>query len=265
MTSEKLMDLLGDIDDSILSKAIDADNSVDSKELCSGKSASIKKMTIKKIVLIAAAVLLLIGSVTALAAGPLRDTWVGKIIFGSGSSELILDENIKLIHINEDAPKQNCTVSLIQAEEMIGVDLLNSPLFTNPEIYYKPFVPYDHVDPKGRRLGKGKEIESIDLWYANSVVYPDSNGTKYISTNITMLTDHATENTIPDNGLDATGGKEHAETYTLTSLDAAAVFSRVDWDKSRLSAELLYKDIYYQFVGINVSEDEMKAFLDTLN
>ncbi len=255
---EEFLDLLGHVDEDILIKAIDMDDPEMTK-----RRAHIHMRRWKHIVWIAAALLLLAGSLTALGMGPLRDTWMATILFGNGSNEIVLESNVKLLDIRDDAPKTRLDVTLTQAEGITGIPFLSSSWYTSDAVYYRPWVPYQEKDPKGRRLGKGKEIERIDLWYPRCVVMPDGGG--HISCSITLFTTHASENTIlAGDGLDATGGKTGAKTCTLETLGVEAVLYRTDWDEERITAALIHNDVYYAFIGEGVSEERMEEFLHSL-
>lgn len=263
MTNMDYLQVFGAIEDDLIVKALETPCP---KYLYTTEKSQKKKQRIKRVVLIAAALSVLLGAATALAAGPLKGTWFANVLFGNGSSKAVAEKGISLLDIREDAPKKSPghMVDFAQVQEMLGIDLLDSPLYTSREVSYRPLVPYEKLDPKGRRLGKGREIERVDLWFPSCVVYPDQKN-KSISLTMVLFTGHATENTLLGfEGPDAAGQKKYSSSYRMQTLGAEAILYGVEWDHSRLTAAFAYNGIYYEFTGQNVSEEEMIQLLDSL-
>lgn len=270
MTNEKLLDLLGDIDDTVLTKSIDA--------ATPQKVVFKRKKTVKRLLLIAAILILASTSLVVVAQNPLKNTWVAKIMLNSGEQEVVLKDEVRLVHIKQDAPKQALEnpLTLTQAEEMLGVDLLTSPLFYKQEVYYNPVVEYYEILPNGKRAGKSTDIEQVHLWYSPCRTFDDADADmKSISMSVIIITDLAKKEYIPYDSPDAAGGKLYLRTYNLASADTSAVLCYCEAEGSgdvaasgrsydRITAELCYKDVYYQFIGNNITEAEMTQLLDSL-
>jgi hypothetical protein len=185
-------------------------------------------------------------------------------MIGDGKQEITLNKNVGLIHIKEDAPKNNqADISLKQAEDLIGVRFLHSKMYSIDALQYMPIIPHN-------------EIEKVILWYAGCVMYGkdtiekyksgDFTGKdeKYISGDFTLLTDKATEHVIPDQDTDATGGKVLLHSYKSGNLNTNVIIYGADWSKARITAVFDYKDIHYSFTGNNVTQKEMMEFIKTL-
>ena len=264
MTNENLLSILGDIDGSFISNAVNSATCTDEMKTMHSK----RKMKAKKILLVAAIASVFVGSVTALACGPLKDTWVAKIMVND-HKEVILHNSIHLVHISENAPKQalDTPLTILQAEDMLGIDLLSSPMMNKEEGYYRPTVQYYEIQPDGKRWGESKDIERVALWYASCLTYEGNDETKSISMSIVMITDKATASVIPDNDpIDAAGDKQFAEKYHVEGLGADAVICTTATENglARITAELCYKDVYYEFIGMDMTVNEMVEFLGTL-
>lgn len=210
-----------------------------------------RSKTLKKAAAIAACfiIALTISNITGFSKYLSPKSWTSRVLIGDGSKEIILNKEIGLIHINENAPKENLNnISLEQAEYKIGVDLLESPMYSNDSVNYMPVI-------------SEKEIESVNLWYPSCVVYEND---KYISGDIMLLTDKATEHVIPNEDIDATGEKVLLHSYKSSNLNTTVILYTVKWSKSRLTAVFDYKNIHYSFIGNNVSKTEMMEFIESL-
>jgi len=145
-----------------------------------------------------------------------------------------------------------------EVEAMLGINLLTSKAAATDDI------GYDTLSVKGK-------IGRIDLWNADFIEYPNevpegSENYKSISASMCFLTQHADEGLWSpfSEGIDATGGKEVKQTYHINALDTAAVIYGVDWSDQRLSAAFVYENIFYTFIGNNLSEAEMIDVLENL-
>lgn len=209
-----------------------------------------KPNTWKKTAVAAACIIIMltIFSTTGLAQY-VSDLWTSKVTIGDGNEEIILNEKVGLIHIKDDAPKKNAAnITLKQAEDMIGIDFLDSAMYTSDLLNYNPIVPR-------------KELESLYLWYPACVVYGDD---KYISGDYRLFTDKASKSVIPNEDVDAAGGKKLLRTYNSSNLNTTVIIYGVDWSKARITAVFDYNNVHYSFIGNNVSETEMMEFISTL-
>lgn len=216
---------------------------------------SIKRLIAWKKFAAAAAGLIMVLTIlgTTGSAQYLAHLWTSKIGINDGSGEeIILNEEVGLIHIKEDAPKKELDeISLKQAEDILGIDLLDSAMYSNDHINYIPIIP-------------DKEIERVDLWYPACVVYGSDANDKYICGSFLLLTDKATESVISNEGIDPTGGKVMLRTYKSSNLNTTVILYGVDWSKARITAVFDYKNVDYSFIGNNVSEKEMIEFIESL-
>jgi hypothetical protein len=165
-------------------------------------------------------------------------------------------------------------MSMIEAENMLGVDILNTKRATSYMVGYSTYQT-------GNRIGR------VDLWYADFIDYSDENRLideavansqnhdeyqklmrerKGISMSIAFLTPFADESLIDPfrTGIDATGGKNVDSSYALKNLGVDAVFYTNDWSDTRLTAAFVYNNMLYTFIGNNISVDEMFDILQSL-
>jgi hypothetical protein len=177
--------------------------------------------------------------------------WTSRVNIGDGSKEIILNQEVGLIHIKEDAPKKELDgISIKQAEDILGIDLLDSAMYSN-DLNYMPLIP-------------DKEIERVGLWYPACVVYGSDENDKNISGSFLFLTDKATESVMSNEGIDPIGGKVLLRTYKSSNLNTTVILYGVDWSKARITAVFDYKNVDYSFIGNNVSETEMIEFIESL-
>jgi hypothetical protein len=212
-----------------------------------------KKLTLWKKVAVAAVFLIMFSTIlsTTGSAQYLLNTWISRVNIGDGNKEIVLNEKIGLIHINENASKNDLPdITLKQAEDVIGIDFLDSIMYTSNVLSYRPLI----LD---------KEIEMINLWYPSCVAY-DGSKDKYISGDFMLLTVKATKSVMPNEDIDATGQKEFSISYKSSTLNTTVIVYGVKWSKSRLTAVFDYKNVHYTFIGNNVSETEMIKFIESL-
>jgi hypothetical protein len=221
-------------------------NETETPQISQRKVSTWKKVTAAAACLIIALTVL----TTTGTAKYLAGLWTSRINLGDGSRDIILNKKVGLIHIKEDASKKDLAeITLKQAEYMLGIDLLDSSMYSKDVLYYTPLI----LD---------RDIERVDLWYPFCLGSEESD--KYISGDFMLLTDKATEHVIPDQDIDATGQKELSRTYKSTALNTTVVIYGVKWSKARLTAVFDYKNIHYMFIGNNVSETEMIDFIESL-
>lgn len=178
--------------------------------------------------------------------------WTSKVTIGDGKEEIIVNKEVGLIHINEDAPKKDLVdISLKQAEDIIGINFLHSAMYSNQTVKYMPIIPH-------------KEIEALDLWYPFCVVYDSDDNDKNICGSFWLLTDKATEHVIPNEDIDASGEKILLRSYNSSNLNTTVILYTNDWSQERLTAVFDYMNVHYTFTGNKVSEEEMMEFIKSL-
>lgn len=178
--------------------------------------------------------------------------WTSKVTIGDGKEEIIVNKEVGLIHIKEDAPKKDLVdISLKQAEDILGINFLHSAMYSNQIVSYRPIIPH-------------KEIEALDLWYPSCVVYDSDDNDKSICGFFRLLTDKATEHVIPNEDIDATGEKKLLRSYNISNLNTNVILYTNDWSEERLTAVFDYMNVHYTFIGNKVSEEEMMEFIKSL-
>lgn len=206
----------------------------------------------KRAAVAAACVIIILGILqTTGSARYLINMWTSRVNIGDGKEELILNNGLGLIHIKETAPNKRTTdLTLKQAEDMIGVEYLKSPMFTTDIVLYEPIIVK-------------KDIERVDVIHTGCVRYENGSKEKSIHGHYMLLTDKATQNVVPNEDIDAVGGKEHVRTYKSSALNTNVIIYEAG-SQERLSAVFDYKDVHYWYTGNNVSEAEMMEFIETL-
>lgn len=138
-----------------------------------------------------------------------------------------------------------------EIEEMLKFSILKLPKDNTEEIYY------------GTGLNKDGTIGRIDLWIPYFI---KENEIKHISCTVSMLNKYADEGYVLafKEGLDATGGKNIGNSYKLKNLNTNVVMYTNNWSTERITATFVYDDILYEFVGKNMSKDEMISIIETL-
>ena len=138
-----------------------------------------------------------------------------------------------------------------EIEKMLGFSILKLPKENTKEIYY------------GTGLNKDETIGRIDLWIPYFIKESEI---KYISCTVSMLNKYADEGYVLafNDGLDVTGGKNIENSYKSKNLNTNVVLYTNNWSTERVTATFVYDDILYEFVGKNMSKDEMISIIDTL-
>ena len=65
-------------------------------------------------------------------------------------------------------------------------------------------------------------------------------------------------------GIDATGEKNIENSYKSGNLNTNIIVYTNNWSDEKLIATFVYDDILYQFIGHNISKDEMTSIIEIL-
>ena len=65
-------------------------------------------------------------------------------------------------------------------------------------------------------------------------------------------------------GIDATGEKNIENSYKSGNLNTNIIVYTNNWSDEKLTATFVYDDILYQFIGHNISKDEMTSIIEIL-
>jgi len=204
------------------------------------------------------AVVVCLLSVTVVYAKEIKEffqNWSTSIKLENGE-EVKISENNNFKEIPTDAIKvqENQTrpkMTFEEIEEMLKFSILKLPKNNTKEIYYRTDLNDDGT------------IGRIDLWIP---YFYKENDNKYISVSVDMLNKYADEGYVLafQEGVDATGGKNIENSYKSENLNTNIVVYTNDWSEERLTATFVYDDILYQFIGHNISKDEMTSIIETL-
>lgn len=205
---------------------------------------------------IAVAVCLL--SVTVVYAKEIKEffqNWSTSIKLENGE-EVKISENNNFKEIPTDAIKvkensESPKMTFIEIEEMLKFSILKLPENNTNDIYYRT------------SLNDNGSIGRVDLWIP---YFYKENENKYISASVNMLNKYADEGYVLafQEGIDATGGKNIENSYKSENLNTNIVVYTNNWSDERLTATFVYDDILYQFIGHNISKDEMTSIIETL-
>lgn len=205
---------------------------------------------------IAVAVCLL--SVTVVYAKEIKEffqNWSTSIKLENGE-EVKISENNNFKEIPTDAIKVNENsespkMTFKEVEEMLKFSILKLPENNTNDIYYRT------------SLNDNGSIGRVDLWIP---YFYKENENKYISVSVNMLNKYADEEYVLafQEGVDATGEKNIENSYKSENLNTNIVVYTNDWSEERLTATFVYDDILYQFIGHNISKDEMTSIIETL-
>ena len=181
--------------------------------------------------------------------------WSTSIKLENGE-EVKISENNNFKEIPADAIKvkensESPKMTFEEVEEMLKFSILKLPENNTKEIYYRTFLNDDG------------SIGRVDLWIP---YFYKENDNKYISVSVDMLNKYADEGYVLafQEGIDATGNKNIENSYTSENLNTNVVVYTNDWSSERLTATFVYDDILYQFIGKNISKDEMTYIIETL-
>jgi len=238
MKHEKLTEAISMVDDDLIAESANAKSK-------KSNILNIKHFTIKKTLILVACFVLLISCITATAKS-MKSSWASKIAIQDGSSEIVLNENIKCIKINDNASKDDqCEMSLKEVSDMLGVSFFDSEMARSVKVNYRPTI----IDG---------DIQAVYIDY-NCIKYNIEG--KYINCSINFLTDLATEHVSPE---DCEGGRFLIGDHKLKNFDATAVITGVDWNETRFTAFIEYNNMQYKFIGNGISQDELIAVLDSI-
>lgn len=205
---------------------------------------------------IAVAVCLL--SVTVVYAKEIKEffqNWSTSIKLENGT-EVKISENNNFKEIPTDAIKvkensESPKMTFKEVEEMLKFSILKLPENNTNDIYYRT------------SLNDDGSIGRVDLWIP---YFYKENENKNISVSVNMLNKYADEGYVLafQEGIDATGNKNIENSYQSENLNTNIVVYTNDWSEERLTATFVYDDILYQFIGHNISKDEMISIIETL-
>ena len=215
-----------------------------------------KRFKLSYVCSIAVAVCLL--SVTVVYAKEIKEffqNWSTSIKLENGE-EVKISENNNYKEIPSDAIKvkensESPNMTFKEVEEMLKFSILKLPENNTNDIYYRT------------SLNDNGSIGRVDLWIP---YFYKENENKYISVSVNMLNKYADEEYVLafQEGVDATGGKNIENSYKSENLNTNIVVYTNDWSEERLTATFVYDDILYQFIGHNISKDEMTSIIETL-
>ena len=209
-------------------------------------------------------------------------SFITTVLSDSGKTIHSIDK-MEAVEIKEDAPiaKQDADgistaieMSVEDAEEALGIDILTSDMATSDILYYSTGL-------------SGKKIGRVDLWHAGFI--DDTNLDKAIDAKIaagvseeeyqaleaqrrgvglsvSFFTKDADNGYLSafEEGLDAGGGKIIEKTYHIDSLNVDAVIYTYDWSETRIVAAFVYNNILYSLYSTNITQAEMIKILDSL-
>ena len=236
MNSEKLLSAIGNIDDKLIEETL---NRNDKKRI---KFSKAKKIT----AILVAAIIVLAGSISVMAKNSVSN-WsyhIGKDVVQEGINgvpiEKIPDIKEKAL-LSADKIKSTFNISFITSEKI------------NNEYVYDPGI-------------EDNTVMRVDLW--NGPAYQQED--KEICVCAHFWTQNATENyNLSNDDLDAIGNKTLLESYHINQLDCDAVLYTThpyaDLTITRITADILYENVSYQFHFDNFKLDEVKEILDTLH
>ncbi|MGM9878019.1 MAG: hypothetical protein ACI33S_05145 [Bacilli bacterium] len=182
-------------------------------------------------------------------------SWSTSINLKNGT-KVKISENNNFKEIPTDAIKvkdnsKSPKMTFKEVEEMLKFSILKLPENNTKDIYYRT------------SLNDDGSIGRVDLWIP--YFYRESDN-KYISVSVNILNKYADEGYVLafQEGIDATGDKIIDNSYKSDNLNTNIVVYTNDWSKERLTVSFVYDDILYQFIGKNISKDEMAYIIETL-
>ncbi|MDD2435565.1 MAG: hypothetical protein PHO63_04850 [Bacilli bacterium] len=181
--------------------------------------------------------------------------WSSSIFLENGSKvEISKNNTFKKISKNIEKTEENGpmkTITISEFEKMLGFSILKSDQSTSSEVSYMT------------GLNKDGSIGRMDVIISDFIVYSEE---KNISLHASFLNEDADEGYILafKEGLDATGGKDIDNTYSIKNLNINVVIYTNDWDSKRLSATFVYDNILYKLTGKNITENEMLEIIENI-
>lgn len=143
------------------------------------------------------------------------------------------------------------SMSVGEAEEMLGIKLLTTDRATTSVVHYRT------------GLSQGR-IGRVDLWRPGFIDF-GGNDEKRISMSVDFLTPEAGREYIDPfmEGIDASGQKEVLGTYPFELLGEVVLYGN-SWDDTRLTATFVYSDMLYTITANNLSQEEMLEIVESL-
>ena len=231
MNSEFLLNAIGNADDKII------DDVLNNK---SKRHISISKA--KKITVILIAAIIVAAGCSVAVAKNFVSSWSYHITDGivqEGAQCITIDNSINIeenTSLSKDEIKSNFNISFISSDKM------------NNKYLYQP-IKEDNL------------VMRVDLW--NEDAYRE--GDKWLCVWACFWTQNATEEYNPgNNDLDAAGDKIVLETYPINEMNCDAVIYTFNGLESRISADILYENVSYNYMFNNFSIEEVKEVLDSL-
>ena len=197
-------------------------------------------------------------SVTVVYAKEIKEffqNWSTSIKLENGE-EVKISENNKFKEIPTDAIKvkensESFKMTFEEVEEMLRFSILKLQENNTSEIYYRT------------SLNDNGTIGRVDLWIP---YFYKENDNKYISVSVSMLNKYADDVYVLafQEGIDATGEKNIENSYKSGNLNTNIIVYTNNWSDEKLIATFVYDDILYQFIGHNISKDEMTFIIEIL-
>lgn len=229
MREDIILNAIGNIDDKMIEEAL---------------KSNIKKISfsrVKKItVILIAAVIAVSGCTYAIAKQAVNMSYhITDRVVQEGAKGIVIADNLDI--------EYNAVLDNDDIKNNFGVKFISSDLINN-EYLYQPIIEDNFV-------------MRVDLWNAEAY----KNGDKELCVWACFWTQNATEEYNPGNqDLDAAGDKVILEKYHINLLDCDAVIYTFENAEIRISADILYENISYNYMFFNYNIDEVKEILDTL-
>jgi len=270
--NERLFEAIGSIDDKYIAEQAQWFSQQEGRP--SGRPRRMNSPAFRRLACAAcAAVMIFSLTMGAVFAGPIR-TYIRTVLSGERGAVDISD--ITAVSISDSAiiSDEGIAMTVTDAEAMLGVDILTTNRaasdilyystktsdgnITRVDLYYPDFIDYT------------SDNEGIDEAAANAkddAQYQEIENTrKWIVMSVSFITQYAGEDHIEAfrEGIDAAGGKDAAERYTLEAIGADAVVYTYDWSPTRLNAAFVYRGMLYTVWSNNVPLEEMIDLLRSL-
>lgn len=229
MREEIILNAIGNIDDKMIEEAL---------------KSNIKKISfsrVKKITaILIAAVIAVSGCTYAIAKQAVNMSYhITDGVVQEGAKGIVITDNLDI--------EYNTVLSNDNIINNFNVRFISSDLINN-EYLYQPIIE-DNL------------VMRVDLWNAEAY----KNGDKELCVWACFWTQNATEEYNPGNqDLDAAGDKVILEKYHISVLDCDAVIYTFENAEIRISVDILYENISYNYIFDNFDLDEVKEFLNTL-
>jgi len=267
--SEKLFDAIGDIDDSYIAEQ--ADRFYKAKLKKDRRNPLFKNVSFKRLGYAACAAAVICSlTLGVVFADNIKEFFKATLSSENGTVEIddIATVDIKATAL-KDADMRQMTVT--EAEDMLGVDILTSDKATSDILYYTSAMSGDDIAAVRLYLPgfidyslENKEIDEKSANAKTDAEYQEIEGQrKWITLHIYFLTPYAGPE-YAEIGGDAGGQKSVENTYPLDNIGKEAIVYSYDWSDTRLNATFVYNDMLYTIYANNVSLDEMLDILYSL-